>query len=46
MLAVDYQISVNGAFNTGLNEVAIGMTMHLGGVESTQGRMAQVLLTV
>jgi enoyl-CoA hydratase len=33
LLAADYRISVDGTFKIGLNDVAIGMTMHFGGVE-------------
>jgi enoyl-CoA hydratase len=33
LLAADHRIAVDGVFKIGLNEVAIGMTMHFGGVE-------------
>lgn len=42
LLAADYRIGVDGAFKIGLNEVAIGMTMHHGGVELARGRLAPV----
>ena len=42
LLAADYRIGVDGAFKIGLNEVAIGMTMHYGGVELARGRLAPV----
>lgn len=42
LLAGDYRIGVDGAFKIGLNEVAIGMTMHHGGVELARGRLAPV----
>jgi len=42
LLAADYRIGVDGAFKIGLNEVAIGMPMHFGGVELALGRLAPV----
>ena len=42
LLAADYRIGVDGAFKIGLNEVAIGMTMHYGGVELARGRLAPI----
>lgn len=39
LLSVDYRIGVEGAFKIGLNEVAIGMTMPLFGVELGRGRL-------
>jgi enoyl-CoA hydratase len=42
LLAADYRIGVDGVFKIGLNEVAIGMTMHFGGVELARGRLAPV----
>jgi enoyl-CoA hydratase len=42
LLAADYRIGVDGVFKIGLNEVAIGMTMHYGGVELARGRLAPV----
>jgi enoyl-CoA hydratase len=46
LLAADHRIAVDGVFRIGLNEVAIGMTMHFGGVELANGRLAPVFLTV
>ena len=42
LLAADYRIGVEGPFKIGLNEVAIGMTMHHAGVELARGRLAPV----
>jgi enoyl-CoA hydratase len=42
LLSADYRIGVAGNFKIGLNEVAIGMTMHHAGVELARGRMAPV----
>jgi enoyl-CoA hydratase len=42
LLAADHRIGVDGAFKIDLNEVAIGMPMHLGGVELERGRLAPV----
>ena len=42
LLAADYRIGVQGKFKIGLNEVAIGMTMHHAGVELARGRLAPV----
>lgn len=42
LLAADYRIGVEGKFKIGLNEVAIGMTMHHAGVELARGRLAPV----
>jgi enoyl-CoA hydratase len=42
LLAADYRIGVQGKFKIGLNEVAIGMTMHHAGVELARGRLASV----
>lgn len=39
LLASDYRIGVDGAFKIGLNEVAIGMTMHRAGIELAAQRM-------
>jgi enoyl-CoA hydratase len=33
LIATDCRISIEGVFKIGLNEVAIGMPMYLGGVE-------------
>lgn len=42
LLAADYRIGVEGDFKIGLNEVAIGMTMHSAGIELARGRLAPV----
>lgn len=42
LLAADYRLGVDGPFKIGLNEVAIGMTMHHAGVELARGRLAPV----
>lgn len=42
LLSADYRIGVQGDFKIGLNEVAIGMTMHHAGVELARGRLAPV----
>jgi enoyl-CoA hydratase len=39
LLASDYRIGVEGAFNIGLNEVQIGMTMHHAGIELARDRL-------
>lgn len=39
LLCSDYRIGVQGPFKLGLNEVAIGMTMHQAGIEMARGRM-------
>ncbi|NPU92276.1 MAG: crotonase/enoyl-CoA hydratase family protein [Gammaproteobacteria bacterium] len=39
LLSADYRIGVDGAFKIGLNEVAIGLTMPLFGVELARGRL-------
>lgn len=39
LLASDYRIGVEGDFKIGLNEVAIGMTMHYAGIELARQRM-------
>ncbi|MBE0486867.1 crotonase/enoyl-CoA hydratase family protein [Marinobacter sp.] len=39
LLSVDYRIGVEGGFKLGLNEVAIGMTMHHAGIEIARHRM-------
>jgi enoyl-CoA hydratase len=38
-------VDVDAAFKIVLNKVAIGMTVHYGGVELTSGRLALVFLT-
>ncbi|WP_417543804.1 crotonase/enoyl-CoA hydratase family protein [Marinobacter sp.] len=40
MLSVDYRIGIEGNFKLGLNEVAIGMTMHHAGIEIARHRLA------
>lgn len=45
LLACDYRIGVAGDFKIGLNEVAIGMTMHHAGIELAKGRMSSVHFT-
>lgn len=42
LLSADYRIGVDGEFKIGLNEVAIGMTMHNAGVELARGRLSPV----
>jgi enoyl-CoA hydratase len=42
LLSADYRIGLKGDFKIGLNEVAIGMSMHDAGVEIARGRMAPV----
>ncbi|MGB3725571.1 MAG: crotonase/enoyl-CoA hydratase family protein [Glaciecola sp.] len=42
LLSVDYRIGVQGNFKLGLNEVAIGMSMHHAGIEIARGRLAPV----
>ncbi len=39
LLASDYRIGLDGEFKIGLNEVAIGMTMHKAGIELAAQRM-------
>ncbi len=39
LLSADYRIGVKGAFTIGLNEVAIGMTMHQAGIEIARDRL-------
>lgn len=40
LLSVDYRIGVQGNFKLGLNEVAIGMTMHHAGIEIARHRLS------
>ncbi|MDO6442725.1 crotonase/enoyl-CoA hydratase family protein [Marinobacter sp. 2_MG-2023] len=40
MLSVDYRVGIEGDFKLGLNEVAIGMTMHHAGIEIARHRLA------
>jgi len=39
LLSADYRLGVDGAFNIGLNEVKIGMTMHLVGIALARDRL-------
>jgi len=39
LLCCDYRLGVAGSFKLGLNEVAIGITMHFAGIEMARGRM-------
>ncbi len=39
LLSVDYRIGCQGSFKLGLNEVAIGMTMHHAGIEIARHRL-------
>jgi len=41
LLSVDYRIGVEGAFKIGLNEIAIGMTMHHVGLALARQRLAK-----
>ncbi|MEK0362728.1 crotonase/enoyl-CoA hydratase family protein [Pseudomonas sp. CBC3] len=41
LLSADYRIGVDGAFNIGLNEVQIGMTMHHSGIELARDRLTK-----
>lgn len=41
LLSADYRIGVEGPFSIGLNEVAIGMTMHHAGIELAQDRLSK-----
>lgn len=40
LLSSDFRIGVEGPFKIGLNEVAIGMTMHHAGIELARNRMS------
>ncbi len=42
LLAADYRIGLDGEFKLGLNEVAIGMTMHHAGITLAEGRLSSV----
>lgn len=42
LLSADYRIGLEGDFKIGLNEVAIGMSMHHAGIEIARGRLAPV----
>ncbi len=41
LLAADYRIGTEGAFNIGLNEVLIGMTMHHAGIALAKDRLTK-----
>ncbi len=41
LLSADYRIGTDGAFNIGLNEVQIGMTMHHSGIEVARDRLTK-----
>ncbi len=41
LLSADYRIGAEGAFNIGLNEVLIGMTMHYAGIELAKDRLTK-----
>lgn len=45
LLCADYRIGCNGPFKIGLNEVAIGMTMHQAGIEMARNRIPINFLT-
>lgn len=45
LLSCDYRIGVAGQFKIGLNEVAIGMTMHQAGIEIARNRIPTNYLT-
>ncbi|MCL1114454.1 MULTISPECIES: crotonase/enoyl-CoA hydratase family protein [Shewanella] len=45
LLSCDYRIGCNGPFKLGLNEVAIGMTMHQAGIEIARNRIPQNYLS-
>ncbi len=45
LLSCDHRIGSEGAFKIGLNEVAIGMTMHYAGIELARNRIPRNYLT-
>lgn len=45
LLSCDYRIGSTGPFKIGLNEVAIGMTMHQAGIEIARNRIPQNYLS-
>ncbi|QIR14594.1 crotonase/enoyl-CoA hydratase family protein [Shewanella aestuarii] len=45
LLSCDYRIGCEGNFKIGLNEVAIGMTMHQAGIEIARNRIPRNYLT-
>lgn len=42
LLSADYRLGTEGEFKIGLNEVAIGMTMHQAGIEIAKARLSSV----
>ncbi len=42
LLSCDYRLGTEGEFKIGLNEVAIGMTMHNAGIEIAKARLSSV----
>ncbi|MCH3884426.1 crotonase/enoyl-CoA hydratase family protein [Tenacibaculum aquimarinum] len=42
LLSADYRLGTEGPFKIGLNEVAIGMTMHQAGIEIAKARLSSV----
>ncbi len=44
LLSSDYRIGLEGDFKIGLNEVAIGMTMHYAGIAIAKARLSEVYL--
>ena len=44
LLSADYRIGLEGDFKIGLNEVAIGMTMHNAGIAIAKARLSEVYL--
>ena len=44
LLSADYRIGLEGDFKIGLNEVAIGMTMHYAGIAIAKARLSEVYL--
>lgn len=45
LLSADYRIGVEGPFKIGLNEVAIGMTMHHVGIELARARLTPAVFS-
>ncbi|MCC2618268.1 crotonase/enoyl-CoA hydratase family protein [Aestuariibacter halophilus] len=45
LLSADYRVGVQGDFKIGLNEVAIGMTMHNAGIALARGRLTDNFFT-
>ena len=46
LLSADYRIGVEGPFNIGLNEVKIGMTMHLVGIALARDRLSPAVFQI